>query len=71
MYENLRAKIFDHKIKFNPVFKRELIEDFKNVHRIVTETGKVKFEAGRSGAGHSDMTSSLVLAIEAARSNPI
>lgn len=70
MYENVRAKVYDHKLLFNPEFKQLIKDDFRNVHRIVTENGIVKYEAGRDGDGHSDFTSSLVLAVEAQRQMP-
>lgn len=40
------------------------------MHRIVSETGKVQFEAGRSKQGHSDVTSAIVLALQAAKDSP-
>ena len=70
-YEALRAAIFDHKIKFSSKFKSIIEEDFQNVHRIVSETGKVQFEAGRNKQGHSDVTSAIVLALQAAKDNPV
>ena len=70
-YESLRAAIFDHKLKFNSKFKSIIEEDFQNVHRIVSETGKVQFEAGRSKQGHSDVTSAIVLALQSAKDNPV
>lgn len=71
LYENLRAKIFDHKIFFRNDFKQLLKDDFRNVKRIVTDSGSVKFEAMRSAAGHSDITSSIVLGIEAVKQFPV
>ena len=71
MYEAVRAKGFDHKLLFNPEYKQLLKDDIRNVHRIVTETGTVKFEAGRDANGHSDTVSSIVLALEAQRLNPV
>ena len=70
-YEALRAAIFDHKLKFNSKFRSIIEEDFQNVHRIVSETGKVQFEAGRNKQGHSDVTSAIVLALQAAKDNPV
>lgn len=70
MYEAVRAKVFDHKLLFNPEYKDIIKEDFRNVHRIVTENGTVKFEAGRDANGHSDFSSALVLAVEAQRQMP-
>ena len=71
LYEAVRAKVFDHKLLFNPEFKQQIVSDFLNVHRLVSETGVVKFEAGSSNAGHSDVTSSLTLALEALRCFPM
>lgn len=69
-YEDLRAGIFDHKVKFNRKFKALIEEDFSNVSRIVSETGKVSFDAGRNRLGHSDVTSSIVLGVQSAKKNP-
>lgn len=69
-YESLRASIFDRKVKFNKKFEALIRKDFANVHRIVSETGKVTFEAGRDSNGHSDVTSAVVLALQAAKDNP-
>lgn len=65
-YEALRAAVFDCKMTFAPELKSQVIADFENVHRIVSEAGKVSFEAGHSAQGHSDLTSALVLAVKAA-----
>ena len=46
------------------------MRDFVNVTRVVSESGKVSYEAGRNGDGHSDFTSALVLAIQAAVDTP-
>lgn len=69
-YEAVRAHVFDHKLKFSKKFKDLLEMDFMNVHRVVSETGKVTFEAGRGPNGHSDVTSALVLALQAAKTSP-
>ena len=69
-YEALRAAIFDHKLKIDKRWKQILELDFQNVHRIVNEAGKVSFEAGRNSQGHSDITSALVLALQAAKQHP-
>lgn len=70
-YEALRDKIFQRQIKFNKKFKTILDNDFRNVSRIVTEDGKVKFEAGRGDEGHSDAVSSIVMNVQAIHDNPI
>lgn len=69
-YEYLRSLIFERKLFFKEDFKTQIETDFQNVSRIVTESGQVKFEAGRDANGHSDITSSLVLALQAAHDNP-
>lgn len=70
-YEALRAKIFDHNLKFASHLRDLVVQDFSNVHRVVSEAGRVSYEAGRDSNGHSDFTSALVLAVQAAASSPI
>ena len=69
-YENLRAKCFDHKLKFASHLKDLVVSDFNNVHRVVSEAGRVTYEAGRDANGHSDATSAIVLALQAASGTP-
>ena len=64
-YEDLRALVFDHKLKFAKHLEELIKQDFRNVHRVVSESGKVSYQAGRDENGHSDATSALVLAIQA------
>lgn len=70
MYERLRSLIFEHRIIFSEKFREILERDFRNVSRIVTEDGKVRYQAGRNEDGHSDIISAIVLAVEAWHSNP-
>lgn len=70
-YENFRALVFDRKLQFSSRFRDLLLSDFKNIRRIVSETGKVSYEAGRNRDGHSDVASALVLALQAAKDKPI
>lgn len=69
-YERLRAFVFDHHLKFATHLKQQIHADFSNVHRIVSENGQVKYEAGRGAGGHSDLTSAIVLALEAHEDKP-
>lgn len=69
-YEDVRAMIFDRKLVFAPHLEETIKADFRNVHRIVNEAGKVTYSAGRDANGHSDVTSALVLAIQALKSVP-
>ena len=56
---------------FNRKFEQLIKDDFRNVQRIVSEAGDVKYVAGRDSNGHSDFVSSLVMNIQAVRDNPI
>ena len=64
-YEDLRALVFNRKLKFAKHLEELIKQDFRNVHRVVSESGKVSYQAGRDENGHSDATSALVLAIQA------
>ena len=57
-------------MKFSRKFKQLIEDDFSNVNRIVSETGKVTYEAGHNRNGHSDVTSAIVLAMEGIRQHP-
>lgn len=69
-YEFLRQQIFDHKLFIKDDFKNLVINDFKNISRQITDSGKVTYTAGRNSQGHSDITSSIVLALQAVKENP-
>ena len=71
MFENLRSRIFDHTLKINRKFKSMIELDFNNVRRIVNEAGQVKYEAGHNSQGHSDITSAIVLALQAIKDKPV
>ena len=71
MFENLRSRIFDHTLKINRKFKSMIELDFNNVQRIVNEAGQVKYEAGHNSQGHSDITSAIVLALQAIKDKPV
>lgn len=70
MYEKLRSLIFEHKIMFNQKLKPLIESDFNNVERVISESGQVRYQAGRDQNGHSDATSGLVLGIKAMFDNP-
>ena len=69
-YEDLRALVFNRKLKFAKHLEELVKQDFRNVHRVVSESGKVSYQAGRDENGHSDATSALVLAIQAQKHTP-
>lgn len=56
---------------FNKKFKDLIVKDFRNVQRIVTESGQVKFQAGSNDDGHSDFVSSLTLNLQAIHDMPV
>ena len=70
MFEQLRSQIFEHKIKFNKKLKKLIEDDFRNVQRIVTESGQIRYVAGHDQNGHSDATSAIVLALQAIHDMP-
>lgn len=69
-YEDLRAMIFDHKLKFAKHLEQLVKQDIGNVHRIVNEVGRVSYTAGRDNNGHSDATSAIVLSLQAQKQFP-
>ena len=71
MYEETRSKIFEHKLILNEKLRDMLLEDFRNVNKIVSESGKVSYIAGRNDQGHADITSSIVLGVYALHENPV
>lgn len=71
MYERFRSLVFDRKFKIDRKFKQLVDVDVANVERIVTEDGKVRYEASRNDNGHSDICSALVLALQASKQNPV
>lgn len=71
MFENMRSRIFDHTFKVSRKFKPMIETDFDNVQRLVSENGQVKYEAGRNSQGHSDITSAIILALQAIKDKPV
>lgn len=57
-------------MKFNRKLKKLIEDDFRNVQRIVTESGQVRYIAGHDQNGHSDATSAIVLALQAIHDMP-
>lgn len=62
--------MFDRRIDFNSEFREQIVDDFKCVERIVTDTGTIKYEASRSSLGHGDIVSSIVLGVNAIHDRP-
>lgn len=70
-YEKVRSLVFDRRLVFAPHLKDLVLRDFQGVSRIVTPDGKVKFVQARTDAGHCDLASALVLAVQAAVNLPL
>ena len=62
---------FDRKLVFASHLKSMVKADVQNVSRIVSESGTVRYEAGRDSEGHSDVVSGIVLGVQAGRDNPV
>ena len=70
-YEKMRSLIFERKLVFAEKLRDLVVQEFQNVYRIVNEAGVVNYAAGRDANVHSDATSAIVLAIQAALDNPV
>lgn len=70
MYEHTKGLIYDKKLVVNSAFKDMILADFKNVNRVVGETGKVTYSAGHA-ASHSDITSALCLGLQFVKEHPL
>lgn len=65
LHEQLRAQVFERRLTFATHLKKMIENDFRNISRVVTPNGDVRYQAGRTSSGHSDVTSSLLLALAA------
>lgn len=71
LHDNLRTLIQNRNFYVNPELVDLVKNDFAKVRRYISSTGKISYSAPHSKDGHSDVTSGIVLALEAMRSNPI
>ena len=71
MYEALRDLVFRQKVKFAKHILEKVKQDIQQVSRVVNASGEVRYQASRSEAGHADMTSALVLCVEAFKKMPL
>ena len=69
-YDNLRTCIQNRNFFVNPQHKQSIINDFGNVRRYISNTGKISYSAPHNSDGHSDITSALVLALQSIKDNP-
>lgn len=69
--EHTRGLILDRKLAINSKLKTTILNDFKNIQKLITEDGKVKYVAGHDENGHSDSASALFLALWSAHDNPV
>ena len=68
--EHTRSLIMDRKLVISEHLRELIVSDFRNIDKIVTEDGKVKYVAGHDANGHSDAASAVFLALWAAHENP-
>ncbi len=71
LFESLRDLVFRRKILFSKSILERMREDLSGVSRITTAEGKVAYRAVSDSSGHSDLSSALVLMIEAWKRNPV
>ena len=55
----------------NQAFKQLIVNDFGNMRRYISNTGKISYSAPHTSDGHSDITSAIVLALKAIKDNPV
>lgn len=71
LYDNLRTLIQNRNFHVNPEFSTLVKNDFAQMRRYISNTGKISYSAPHSSDGHSDITSGITLALEAFKRNPI
>ena len=71
MHEALRDLVFRQKVKFAKHIIERVRQDVQQVSRVVTASGEVRYQASRVTEGHADITSALVLCVEAFRKMPL
>lgn len=71
MHDNLRTLIQNRNFHVNSEFSDLIKNDFAQMRRYISATGKISYSAPHTKDGHSDITSGIVLALEAMRANPV
>ena len=71
LHDNLRSCIQNGNFKINPELKTMVISDFGNVRRYISNTGRISYSSPHTQDGHSDITSSIVLAYHSVHDNPV
>ena len=70
-YEYFRKQIFDRNIFFKEDFRTQIVSDLSLIQQIISENGKISYVSRRANGSHGDIVSSIVLALQAIRDNPI
>ena len=70
-HDQLRSCIQNGNFFVNQTFKQLIVNDFGNVRRYISNTGKISYSAPHTSDGHSDITSAIVLALQAIHDNPV
>lgn len=71
MYESFKGLVYDKRLFVNVAFKDLLLDDVANTRKIITNTGKISYQASRNGQGHSDIVSACVRGIQSAKDTPL
>lgn len=71
LHDNLRALIQDGKFKVNPAHIETIKQDFAQVRRYISSTGRIAYTAPHSQDGHADITSAICLGIHSIHDNPV
>ena len=70
-HDYLRSCIQNCNFFVNQAFKQLIVNDFGNMRRYISNTGKISYSAPHTSDGHSDITSAIVLALQAIHDNPV
>lgn len=71
LHDNLRTHLQNRNFYVNPELLQMVKNDFSQMRRYISSNGKIAYYAPHSKDGHADITSGIVLCLEAVRNNPV